>query len=169
MREPLRFPGVVLKTEYSSAKRGVQPLDSSKRPWLCLGVSKTGLGKTVDVGVRLGVGGAAFGSPKLGERDCQHSKQDNGGTNLGALNREMGASEPGTWLIRTHSRIDSVSNMYPGQRHETMQSVLWVGAGIREAHFESQGGHAADSDGSGESRSGKMSIRFGLRRGAIVF
>jgi len=55
--EPLRFPGVALKTEYSSAKRGVQPVDSSNRPWLCLGVSKTGLGKIVDVGVCLGVGG----------------------------------------------------------------------------------------------------------------
>src|SRR5690348_4370414 len=28
---PLRFPGVALKTEYSSAKRGVHPLDPSKR------------------------------------------------------------------------------------------------------------------------------------------
>jgi len=55
--EPLRLPGVALKTEYSSAKRGVQPPDSSKRPWWCLGVSKTGLGKMADVGVCLGVGG----------------------------------------------------------------------------------------------------------------
>jgi hypothetical protein len=67
VREPLRFPGVALKTEYSSAKRGVQPVDSSKRPWLCLGVSKTGLGKTADIGVRFGVGGWAVGSPKLAE------------------------------------------------------------------------------------------------------
>lgn len=55
--EPRRFPGVALKTEYSSAKRGVQPDESSKRPSVCLGVSKTGLGKMVEVGVCLGVGG----------------------------------------------------------------------------------------------------------------
>ena len=55
---PLRFPGVALKTEYSSANRGVQPpLDSSKRPWLFFGVSKTELGKMEEVGVCLGVGG----------------------------------------------------------------------------------------------------------------
>lgn len=52
-----RLPGVELKTEYSSAKRGVHPPDgdSSERSWLGLGVSNTGLGKTV--GVCLGVGG----------------------------------------------------------------------------------------------------------------
>ena len=53
-----RLPGVELKTEYSSAKRGVvQPLDSSNRPELRFGVSNTGLGKMEEVGVCLGVGG----------------------------------------------------------------------------------------------------------------
>jgi hypothetical protein len=55
--EPRRLPGVELKTEYSSANRGVQPPGSSKRAWVFFGVSKTGLAKTVDVGVCLGVGG----------------------------------------------------------------------------------------------------------------
>ena len=63
--EPRRLPGVELKTEMSSAKRGVQPLDSSKLVPCCFGVWKTGLGKTVEVGVCCGVGGWAFGSPKL--------------------------------------------------------------------------------------------------------
>ena len=58
-----------------------------------------------------------------------------------------GNGEPGTWLIRTHSRIDSVSNMYPGQRHETMRLCKWwkwVGAGIRQKHTSSRraGGQA---------------------------
>jgi len=54
-----RLPGVELKTEYSSAKRGVQPPESSKCPALLFGVSKSGLGKAVEVdfGVCLGVGG----------------------------------------------------------------------------------------------------------------
>jgi hypothetical protein len=63
-----KFPGVELKTEYCSAKRGVQPPGSSSGRGLLLGVLKTGLGKAVDaavVGVCLGVGGSAFGSPKL--------------------------------------------------------------------------------------------------------
>jgi hypothetical protein len=37
-------PGVELKTEYSSANVGVQPLRSSKLELLFLGVWKTGLG-----------------------------------------------------------------------------------------------------------------------------
>jgi len=74
VREPLRFPGVELKTEYSSANRGVQPLDSSRRPWLCLGVSKTGLEKTGVVGVRLGVGGWTAESPELEGAYRQHDK-----------------------------------------------------------------------------------------------
>lgn len=44
---------------------------SSKRPEFCLGVSSRGLEKAADVaevGVRCGVGGRAFGSPKLGEK-----------------------------------------------------------------------------------------------------
>jgi len=73
--QPLRFPGVALKTEYSSANRGVHPLDSSNRPWLGLGVSKTGLGRTADVGVRLGVGGRVFESPKLEQPAGQHENK----------------------------------------------------------------------------------------------
>ena len=46
-----------LKTEYSSAKVGVQPLRFSKLE-LFLGVSKAvGLGNWVEVGVWVGVGG----------------------------------------------------------------------------------------------------------------
>lgn len=44
---------------------------SSKRPEFCLGVSSRGLEKAAvvaEVGVRCGVGGRAFGSPKLGEK-----------------------------------------------------------------------------------------------------
>lgn len=48
---------MALKTEYSSAKRGVRPLASAKEPWGGFGVSKRGLGKAPDVGVCLGVGG----------------------------------------------------------------------------------------------------------------
>lgn len=54
---PLRLPGVALKTEYSSANRGVRPLVSAKDPWGGFGVSKIGLGKAPDVGVCFGVGG----------------------------------------------------------------------------------------------------------------
>ena len=54
----------------------------------------------------------------------------------------MKTGEPGTWLIRTHSRIDSVSNMYPGQRHETVRLGKWwkwAGAGIiRQEHTSSR-------------------------------
>lgn len=63
--EPLKLPGVLLKTEKSSAKRGVQSgpgvveavFEEFANP--ILGVSKTGLGKNEvdDVGVCLGVGG----------------------------------------------------------------------------------------------------------------
>lgn len=67
-------------------------------------------------------------------RVVSKANKDKRSTHLGALRREIGTSEPGTRLIRTHSRIDSVLNMYPGQRHETMQSVLWIGTGIREVH-----------------------------------
>lgn len=49
--EPLRLPGVALKTEYSSAKRGVEPPRSVKEPCGCRGVSKMGLAKEADVGV----------------------------------------------------------------------------------------------------------------------
>lgn len=45
------------KTEYSSAKVGVQPLRFSKLELLFLGVSKAGLGNCPDVGVCVGVGG----------------------------------------------------------------------------------------------------------------
>ena len=64
-REMFRFPGVELKTEYSSAKRGVQTPGSARRlSWRGLGVSNVGLGKA---GVCRGVGGWAFGFPKLSE------------------------------------------------------------------------------------------------------
>lgn len=63
--EPLKLPGVLLKTEKSSAKRGVQSgpgvvvvvLEVLSNP--IFGVLKTGLGKNevVEVGVCLGVGG----------------------------------------------------------------------------------------------------------------
>jgi hypothetical protein len=65
--QPRRFPGVALKTEYSSANRGVQPVDSSSRPVFGFGVSKTGLGKAAETGVRWGVGGWTVESPKLFE------------------------------------------------------------------------------------------------------
>ncbi len=55
--EPLRLPGVALKTEYSSAKRGVEPPKSVKEPCGCRGVSKTGLANEAEVGVCWGVGG----------------------------------------------------------------------------------------------------------------
>ena len=51
------LPGVELKTEYSSANVGVQPLRSSKLFLLFLGVWKSGLGRFADVGVLVGVGG----------------------------------------------------------------------------------------------------------------
>lgn len=54
---PRRLPGVALKTEYSSAKRGVRPLVSAKDPWGGFGVSKIGLGNAPEVGVCFGVGG----------------------------------------------------------------------------------------------------------------
>lgn len=63
---------MVSKTEYSSAKVGVQPLRFSKLD-LFLGVSKVGLGNWADVGVWVGVGGWAFGFPKL-EESGQHTK-----------------------------------------------------------------------------------------------
>lgn len=63
--ELFRFLGVELKTEYSWAKRGVQAPGSAKRlSWGGLGVSNVGLGRT---GVCRGVGGWAFGIPKLDE------------------------------------------------------------------------------------------------------
>jgi hypothetical protein len=62
---PVSRPGVVLNTEYSSAKVGVQPLRFSKLE-LFLGVSKVGLENWAEVGVWVGVGGWAFGFPKLG-------------------------------------------------------------------------------------------------------
>jgi hypothetical protein len=98
--EPLRFPGVVLKTEYSSAKRGVHPVDSSKRPWLCLGVSKMGLGKTVDIGVRLGVGGWAVESPKL-EDQLSARQTPEGNRSRGALDgkRERANLEPSGFAL----------------------------------------------------------------------
>lgn len=49
--EPLRLPGVALKTEYSSAKRGVEAPKSVKEPCGCRGVSKTGLANEAVVGV----------------------------------------------------------------------------------------------------------------------
>ena len=55
---------MVSKTEYSSANVGVQPLRFSKLE-LFLGVSKVGLGNWAEVGVWVGVGGWAFGFPKL--------------------------------------------------------------------------------------------------------
>lgn len=47
---PRRLPGVELKTEYSSAKRGVQPEACCSSKWLCLGVWGSVLEKTA-VGV----------------------------------------------------------------------------------------------------------------------
>ena len=53
--EALKLPGVALKTEYSSANRGVQPEELSKEPELASGVSKTGLARTRGVGVCFGL------------------------------------------------------------------------------------------------------------------
>lgn len=49
--------GESLNTEYSSANIGVHPERLSKALLFTRGVSKVGLGKTRDVGVRVGVGG----------------------------------------------------------------------------------------------------------------
>lgn len=68
---PRRLPGVELKTEYSSAKRGVQPESCWLSKWLCLGVWGSVLEKTAMDVCSGGVDGRAFGSPKLQEQEGQ--------------------------------------------------------------------------------------------------